>query len=120
MPRIDPARIQAARSVSLTDALDRLGLSWQFDSTYRPRRNPDTRLVLVGDRHEITITNHLFILRARGCRGVVASGGGAIDLVMALTGATFRGAVRQLIRDASDGDQVAVLQPAVPLTDAVD
>lgn len=96
MPRIDPARIQAARSVSLTDALERLGLPWRFDSTYRPRSNPDTRLVLVGDRHEITMTGHLFILRARGCRDVVASGGGAIDLVMALTGSTFRDAVRTL------------------------
>ena len=93
---IDSAKIRAARTVQLTDALDRLGLSWQFDSSYRPRRNPTTRLVLVGNRHEITVTGHLFILRSRGCRDVVASGGGAIDLVMALTGTTFRGAVRQL------------------------
>ena len=93
---IDAAKIREARSVQLTDALDKLGLSWRFDSTYRPRSNPDTRLALVGDQHEITITGHLFILRRRGCRDVVASGGGAIDLAMALTGGTFREAVREL------------------------
>ena len=98
---IDPAKIRDARSVQLTDALDKLGLSWRFDSTYRPRSNPATRLVLVGDGHEITITDHLFVLRRRGCRNVIASGGGAIDLAMALTGATFRGAVRKLTRPAS-------------------
>ena len=93
---IDSAKIQAARSVPLTDVLDKLGLSWRFDSTYQPRSNPVTRLVLVGDRHEITITDHLFVLRRRGCRKVIRSGGGAIDLVMALTGCSFRRAVREL------------------------
>ncbi len=80
-----------------------MGMSWRFDSTYRPRSNPATKLVLVGDGHEITITDHLFILRRRGRREIIASGGGAIDLVMALTGATFRAAVRELTMPGADG-----------------
>ena len=93
---INQAKIQSARKVQLTDVLDRLGLSWQFDASYRPRRNPDTRLIVVDTRYEMTVTGHLFVLRRRGCRKVVASGGGAIDLVMSLTGSTFRDAVRTL------------------------
>ena len=99
---INPAKIRKARSVQLTDALDKLDMAWRFDNTYRPRRNPATRLVLVDDRHEITITDHLFVLRRKGCRDVIASGGGAIDLVMALTGVTFRAAVRELTRHSAD------------------
>lgn len=99
---IDSVKIQEARSVQLTDALDVLGLRWKEDCTFKPRVNSRTRLVFVDDRYEITITAHLFILRRRGCRDVIASGGGAIDLVMALTGVTFRAAVRELTKQNDD------------------
>ena len=99
---IDSVKIQKARSVQLTDALDVLGLRWKEDGTFKPRVNPATRLVFVDDRYEVTITAHLFVLRRRGSRDVIASGGGAIDLVMALTGVTFRAAVRELTKQNDD------------------
>ena len=49
---LDERIIQSARDVLLTDALDRLGLRWEIDPSYRPRGNPDTKLVLVNDQFE--------------------------------------------------------------------
>ena len=58
--------------------------------------NPDTKLVLVNDQFEITITDPLFVLRRRGSREVIATGRGAITLATAITGCSFKSAVRRL------------------------
>ena len=93
---LDDRKIQSARDVLLTDALDRLGLRWEIDPSYRPRGNPDTKLVLVNDQFEITITDPLFVLRRRGSRDVIATGRGAITLATAITGCSFKSAVQRL------------------------
>ena len=93
---LDDRKIRSAREVPLTEALDRLGLHWQIDASYQPRDNPDTRLVLVDNQFEITITGPLFILRRRGSRDVIAQGRGAIDLAKAITGCSFKSAVQRL------------------------
>ena len=105
---IDDHKIQAARDVPLTDALDQLGLCWEIDPSYRPRGNPDTKLVLVNDQFEVTITDPLFVLRRRGSREVIATGRGAISLAMSLTDCSFRTAVRRLNKPAPDGHTLAV------------
>ena len=93
---IDDRKIQSARDVLLTDALNRLGLRWEIDPSYRPRGNPDTKLVLVNDQFEITITDPLFVLRRRGNRDVIDTGRGAITLATAITGCSFKSAVQRL------------------------
>ena len=75
---LDERIIQSARDVLLTDALDRLGLRWEIDPSYRLRGNPDTKLVLVNDQFVITITYPMFVLRRRGIRDVIDTGRGAI------------------------------------------
>ena len=93
---IDDHKIQAAREVLLTDALDQLGLRWEIDPSYRPRGNPNTKLVLVNDQFEVTITDPLFVLRRRGNRDVIATGRGAITLATAITGCSFKSALQRL------------------------
>lgn len=87
------------RELTLTEALKRIGATWRYDNTFRPRRNPATRLVLVENqiRHvEMIVTEPVFLLRRRGTRERIGAGRGAIDLAMQLTGCTFPEAVRRL------------------------
>ena len=89
--------IRDARETPLTDALDMIGVIWQYDLTFKPRANRDTRLVLVDDQIEMIMTGPVFLLRQRGRRHVVVGQGrGAIDLIMQLTGCGFPAAIRQL------------------------
>ena len=95
--------IVITREIPLTSALDRIGATWHYDNTFRPRRDPTTRLVLIenqGKHVEMLSTEPVFILRRRGNRRQIGQGRGAIDLVMALTGCSFPAAVQRLLAPA--------------------
>ena len=93
------------RQIPLTEALDRIGAAWHIDNTFRPRKDPKTRLVLIKNQEkhiEMLATEPLFFLRQRGSRDRVGQGWGAIDLVMALTRCSFPEAVRLLLTGEND------------------
>lgn len=100
---ISNKHITAAREIPFATALEKIGATWHYDNTYRPRRNLHTRLVLIenqGMHYELVITEPVFVLRRRGNRRQIGHGRGAISLVMALTGCRFPAAVQRLLAPA--------------------
>lgn len=95
----DNKEISVMRKIPLTDALDKIGVHWDHDNTFRPKRDKSTRLVLIenqGNYIEMLSTGPLFLLRERGSQKRIGKGRGAIDLVMELTGCSFPETVRLL------------------------
>jgi hypothetical protein len=90
----DPAALDALRSMTVAETLDRLGLSWKRDPAFSPTKNPATvRLhVTVGDGVVELLATGVRWYDVRECKG----GGGAIDLTMHLCGLDFVGAVKRL------------------------
>ena len=102
---ISNSKIDEARKIPFSTALDRIGATYQFDNTFRPRKNPTTKLVLIENqkRHvEMLSTEPIFMIRRRGSRDRVGQGRGAIDLVMALTRCSFPAAVRLLLEGENE------------------
>ena len=93
------------RQVPLTEALERIGAFWHVDKTYRPKRDKATRLLLVENQYEMTMTEPKFILRRRGKRDRIAEGGGAIDLVMSIKKCSFPDAVRLLLEEGERNEK---------------
>jgi hypothetical protein len=90
----DPAALDALRSMTPQQTLDRLGLGWKRDPDFSPTKNPATvRLhVAVGAGVvELVVTGARWY-DPRAKKG----GGGAIDLTMHLLGLPFVDAVKRL------------------------
>ena len=93
-------QIVTAREIPFETALEKIGATYKADRAFRPRKNPATRLLLIEiskNHYELKITEPKFLLRRRGECNWFAAGGGAIDLVIALTGCQFRAAVHRLL-----------------------
>ena len=88
------------RGITLIEALKRIGATYYFDNTFRPRKNQKTRLVLIdnqGKHVDMIVTEPVFLLHKRGTRERIGKGRGAIDLVIALKKCSFPAAVRLLM-----------------------
>ena len=102
---ISNSKIDEARKIPFTTVLERVGATYHLDPTFRPKRDKDTRLVLIKNQEkhiEMLATEPLFLLRRRGSRDRVGQGRGAIDLVMQLTDCSFPDAVRLLAGDENE------------------
>jgi hypothetical protein len=93
--RFDAALLDALRSMTLKQTLDRLGLGWKIDPDFVPVKNPATvRLhVSVGSGVTELLSTGQRWFDTRAQRG----GGGAIDLAMHLLGLSFVDAVKRLL-----------------------
>jgi len=80
--------------MTVTEALDRLGLGWKRDPDFSPQKNPATTRLHVsigGGVVELVVTGARWY-DTRAQRG----GGGAIDLTMHLLRVSFVDAVKRL------------------------
>jgi len=92
--RFDGAVLDSLRSMTVTEALDRLGLGWKRDPDFSPHKDPRTTRLHVavgGGVVELVVTGARWY-DARAQRG----GGGAIDLTMHLLRVSFVDAVKRL------------------------
>jgi hypothetical protein len=89
-----PESLDALRSMTPQQTLDRLGLGWKIDRDFRPQK--DSRTV----RLYVTVGAGVVELVVTGARWydprAKKGGGGAIDLTMHLCGLDFVGAVKRL------------------------
>jgi hypothetical protein len=90
----DPAALDALRSMTPQQTLDRLGLGWKIDRDFRPQKDSRTvRLyVAVGGQVVELLATGIKWFDPRSQKG----GGGAIDLAMHLLGLQFVDAVKRL------------------------
>jgi hypothetical protein len=90
----DGAVLDALRSMTVAETLDRLGLHWRRDPTFSPHKDPRTT------RLHVSIGGGVVELIATGARWydtrAQRGGGGAIDLTMHLLGVSFVDAVKRL------------------------
>jgi hypothetical protein len=91
----DPAALDALRSMTPAETLDRLGLGWKRDPDFKPIKNQSTMRLHVsvgGCVTELLATGQRWF-DTRAQRG----GGGAIDLTMHLLRLSFVDAVKRLL-----------------------
>ena len=90
-----PDVLDALRALSLADTLQRLGLHWKRDPTFKPDKNQDTERLYIdtdaGHVIELVVTWPKWY-DTRSKQG----GGGAIDLAMHLCDLPFVEAVKRL------------------------
>ena len=94
--RISEAELKVLRNISLIEVLDYLGFSWVEDQEFHPRKNQDTRRIIV----ELGDSSRKFVITGLRWQEVetLQGGGGAIDFVMYLLDVNFLEAVRKLSR----------------------
>jgi hypothetical protein len=94
--RFDPVLLESLRSMSVTEALNRLGLHWKRDPDFRSRKDQTTQ------RLYVTVGARVFEIIATGARWydtrAERGGGGAIDLAMYILRLSFVDAVKRLSR----------------------
>jgi hypothetical protein len=90
----DGALLDALRSMTVAETLDRLGLHWRRDPDFKPIKNQSTM------RLHVSVGSGVTELLATGPKWydtrAQRGGGGAIDLTMHLLGLSFVDAVKRL------------------------
>lgn len=96
--KFDDKTLMLVRSLPITQALDRLGVTlgffWRRDADFKPAKNAGTQRLYVswkGSAWELLLTGEKW-WDVRAAKG----GGGCIDLVIHLTGLDFVAAVKLL------------------------
>ena len=92
--RFDEAFLEKLRRVPLPETLDRLDVPWRIDESFKPRKRPTERCILVWIADEERRIVYDGLKWTDQTKKI--SGGGAIDVLVKLFGYDFVGAVRAL------------------------